>query len=159
MHPEVELNRLRTVKISPLAAFVALALSAAAELRADITREQAIDIVNDIVSPATLDHEARAFLTLAPLEIGDRIEPFDEPDRGTTLTARSWFAWIDDDPEAFFAHKVRFVFIDASTGAVRVEAQRWWPEVNGEPPFSRDAVAANPLLRIFSTRLVPTTNP
>lgn len=150
-------NDLFSMKFRPLAVFLFLAV--ATGLRADITREQAIEIVNGVVSPATLDHEARAFLTLTPLNIGDRIEPFDEADRGTTLTAATWFAWIDDDPEAFFAHKVRFVFIDAVTGDTKVEVHEWWPEVNGEPPFSRDVVAANPELQIFSTRQLPSVGP
>lgn len=137
----------------------AMLLLSSMSLHADISREEAIDIVNDIVSPATLDHEARAFLTMTPLVSGSRIEPFDEPDRDTTLTAATWFAYIDDEPDAFFAHKVRFVFIDAATGKVTVKVQQWWPEIDGDPPFSRAAVAATPELRIFSTRLVPTVNP
>jgi len=134
-------------------------LISSASLLADVTREEAIDIVNGVISPATLDHEARAFLTMTPLAPGAVVAPFDEPTRAKTITAPTWFAYIDDEPDAFFAHKVRYVFIDAASGAVTVVAQQWWPEVDGATPFSRDAVAALPALRIFSSRLVPSVNP
>jgi len=43
-----------------------------------------------------------------------------------------WFAFVDEDPFAWFEHEVKFVFIDAATGAMTVEDQSWWPEVDGQ---------------------------
>ncbi|MFN0127447.1 MAG: hypothetical protein ACKV19_12255 [Verrucomicrobiales bacterium] len=121
-------------------------------LNAEVTREQAIDILHRVLSPTTLKREAVAYLTLEPLKVGDTVVPFAEEARAFTVTNRAWFGYIDDDPSAFFAHSVRFVYIDLETGAAKVVVQEWWPEINGAALFSRDAVKAKPELRIFSTR-------
>jgi hypothetical protein len=130
-----------------------------AGVRADVTRDDAIDAVYRLLSPAALDHEAAAYLTMAPLPAGTQIVPFGDENRAVTLTKSVWFAWIDDQPDAFFVHRVRYVFIDAATGKPTSFVQRWWPEVNGVPIFSASAVQAQPELRIFSTRLLKPVTP
>lgn len=144
-------------KLAILAGFLALLPWRSA--LADISRDAAIDVVYRLLSPATLDHEAAAYLTLTPLQAGDTIVPFGDPSRGITLTKPVWFAWIDDEPEAFFVHRVRFVLIDVVTGKRSTFVQRWWPEVNGATIFSPTAVQAQPELRIFSTRVAKPVGP
>jgi hypothetical protein len=139
--------------------FAAIFLLAGPGVRADITRDDAIDVVYRLLSPATLDHEAAAYLTMTPLPAGTQIVPFGDENRAVTLTSSVWFAWIDDQPDAFFTHRVRYVFIDVATGKPTSVAQRWWPEVNGVPVFSSAAVQAQPALRIFSTRAIKPVTP
>ncbi len=96
-----------------------------------ITREEAIEIVvEEVIAPATLDHDVMAFLTAEPLAAGDRIAPLGFPRQTETLASPAWFAWIDDEPDAEFAHPTRFVFIDAETGAHRVFEKEWSPVLN-----------------------------
>ena len=121
-------------------------------LRAEIDRNQATDILHRVLSPTTLKREAIAYLSLAPLGTGDKVVPFGDESRTFTATTSVWFGYIDVDPAAFFSHQVRYVFIDVQSGQARVVIQEWWPEVNGVPIFSRDAVKARPELRVFSTR-------
>ena len=45
----------------------------------------------------------------------------------------AWFFWVDDQPQAAFAHDTRFVLIDRTTGAIEVTHEEWWPVINGEP--------------------------
>ena len=96
-----------------------------------ISREEAIQIVVErIIDPATLDHDVMAFLTLKPLEAGDRVAPLGFPEETETVSAPTWFAWIDDQPDAEFGHTTRFVFIEAESGETRILEKEWGPVVN-----------------------------
>jgi len=67
------------------------------------------------------------------------------------LTKPIWFGWVDDDPQAFFEHETRYVFIDARTGEYTIETYNWWPVVNGESLWMNDEEKENPDVLIFST--------
>jgi hypothetical protein len=118
---------------------------------AEITREQAVETILKILIPATLKGDATAYLTAAPLQAGDVVRPFQDG-RAKTIQAPTWFAYIDDEPFAFFTHSTRFVSIDVATGKTTIEVQEWWPMVNGTALFSQTQVDANPGLLVFSTR-------
>jgi hypothetical protein len=110
-----------------------------------LTKEQAVAILLDeVIQPQTVDHYLIAFTLDEPLEQGAEVSPFAPsllPDDvktlpylvPETLASAQWFFWVDDVPFARFAHHTRFVFIDAASGAVRVQEEAWWPYVDGQP--------------------------
>lgn len=96
-----------------------------------ISREEAkAIIVKEIIKPGTLKHGMFAFLVLEPLKKGDRIAPHGFPDETVTLKDPTWFCWIDDEPDAEFAHPCRYVFLNARTGKYIVRAYEWGPVLN-----------------------------
>ncbi|MEE9583558.1 MAG: C13 family peptidase [Dehalococcoidales bacterium] len=109
-----------------------------------LTKEQAIAILLDeVIQPQTVDHYLIAFTLDEPLAQGSEVSPFAPsllPDDVTTLpylvpetlASVQWFFWVDDAPFAKFAHSNRFVFIDAASGAVRVQEEAWWPFIDGQ---------------------------
>jgi hypothetical protein len=115
-----------------------------------MSRAEAIEVVFDVLVPAELDHSVTAFLCMDMLAAGDVIGPWDEEERERVITSPTWFCWIDDDPQGFFEHATRFVFIDAVTGAVEIAAEGWWPVLNGESLFMSDAEWTDPDLVIYS---------
>ncbi|GEM_PF-3068545 len=116
----------------------------------ETTREDAVRIIlNRIIVPATLDHDVTAFLVKVPLKSGDVIKPFlDGKER--IITRNTWFAFINDSPQAFYEHPTRFVYIDVLTGKYEVENQKWWPLLNGNDLFTSDAELRDMDLIIYS---------
>ena len=108
----------------------------------ELTKEEAIEIlINQVIKPSTLDHTIYAFTLDDPLREGDKIAPWlPEPVPASVekfpyliyreITKPTWFFWIDDVPRGKFAHENRFVFIDAVTGDVDVQEEKWWPVLN-----------------------------
>ena len=115
-----------------------------------ISREEAIRIVlHRIIVPATLDHDVTAFLVKEPLKNGDVIQPFiDGSER--RITRETWFAFINDSPQAFYEHPTRFVYIDVLTGEYEVNYQKWWPMLNGKDLFTSDEELRDMELIIYS---------
>lgn len=117
-----------------------------------ITRERAIQIlVQEIIKPESLEHDAMALMTLKPLNKGDEVRPFIGEERVYLMDAPTWFAYIDDKPLAEFIHPTRFVFIDATTGEYRVTNEEWWPELNGVSLFCSVRELSDENLVVFST--------
>ncbi|TFH43928.1 MAG: hypothetical protein E4H01_11395 [Lysobacterales bacterium] len=116
------------------------ASAAAEDIKANelLTRDEAIGIAYDVIVPASLDHAVTAFMGMAPLDAGDTIVPVFTEGRQYTIDGPTWFCWIDDNPQAFFEHDTRYVFINAVTGAVSVVVEKFWPVLNGEPLFMTD---------------------
>ncbi|MCL4232917.1 MAG: hypothetical protein KJ042_00180 [Deltaproteobacteria bacterium] len=83
-----------------------------------------------------------AYIVTEPLAAGDAIAPA-EGTSAFTPSGAYWFAYLDDDPFAAFEHDVRYLFIDDATGEVTVEAQSWWPELNGETLWASDVSTLN----------------
>jgi len=115
-----------------------------------LTREDATRVLlNEIIVPATLNQTLTAFLVKEPLQPGDRVESFmGAPMK--VIAAPTWFAWLNDDPEGFFAHDTRFVFIDVQSGKVDIAKSEWWPVLNGEPLFMSDEEMTDLDLIIYS---------
>ncbi len=115
-----------------------------------LTREDATRILlNEIIVPATLNQTLTAYLVKEPLKLGDRVESFmGAPSRA--INASTWFAWLNDNPEGFFAHTTRFVFIDQKTGKVDIVKSEWWPVLNGESLFMSDEERIDLGLIIYS---------
>lgn len=116
-----------------------------------LTRQEAIDlIVNNIVQPYSLDHQIIVFLGTEPIQPGSTIWPYFEEEDSLTITKSTWFAWINDYPDAYFAHDTRYVFMDASTGEYEVENAQWWPVLNGESLWMTDEEWRDEQLVIYS---------
>jgi hypothetical protein len=117
-----------------------------------MSRQEAVDIVvHTIVMPPTLNHLVTAFLVKKPFKPGDDLWAFTQKEQKMSIKQTSWFAWINDAPQAFFAHDTRFVFLDVTTGEVTVQTKRWWPVHNGTSLFMDDASLTDEELVIYST--------
>jgi len=109
------------------------------------SQEQASDIlIDEIIEPDTVDYPLIAFTLDEPLPRGTEVAPY-APDPlpdgvdtlpylvPTTMTAPTWFFWIDDNPFDQFSHPTRYVFVNAQSGQTTVQEQGWWPYIDGEP--------------------------
>lgn len=122
------------------------------QTNAPLTRAEAIQlIVNEVIRPKTLDHHLIAWMGHAPLDAGDTVSVF--MDFGSTygIPGPMWFAWLDDEPQAEFAHDTRYVFVDAQTGAIGVHLETWWPELNGQSLWVSQAAVEQATEVFFST--------
>ncbi len=123
---------------------------AAAE-RKMISRQKAIDIIlKTILVPPTLNHRVTVYLGMEVSPIGAVVQPFMIDDKRRTLTQPTWFAWINDDPTAYFEHPTRFVYINAYTGEFEIQNEGWWPVVNGESLWMHNEEKSNPSVLIYS---------
>ncbi|OGU75825.1 MAG: hypothetical protein A2V93_02510 [Ignavibacteria bacterium RBG_16_34_14] len=117
-----------------------------------ITRQEAIDIIiKKIIVPPTLDHDVSAFLGMTPVDSGIVYYPYGQDDLEKTIEKPVWFGWINDEPQAFFEHETRYIFIDARTGDYTIETYKWWPVLNGNSLWMNDEEIENPDVLIYST--------
>jgi hypothetical protein len=118
----------------------------------EITRQEAIDIIiKKVIVPPTLDHDVAAYLGMEPIDSGVVISSYNKDEMERTNERRVWFGWINDEPQAFFEHPTRYVFIDAKKGDYKWEEWNWWPVVDGESLWMSDEEKENPDVLIFST--------
>ncbi|MCI0715524.1 MAG: hypothetical protein L0Y77_04275 [Chlorobi bacterium] len=116
-----------------------------------ISREEAIDlIIKKVLVPQTLDHKVTVFLGMQVTPSGSVVRSFKGEDEKKTLNKPTWFGWINDNPQAFFEHETRFVYIDAVTGNYEVTAEKWWPVVDGESLWMSEEEKDNPAVLIYS---------
>ena len=101
-----------------------------------IPREEAAEIVIDTIaeaSAAPMGMKVYSYPEL--LTSGTRIESYyswvEEKEDVVICENDCWFFWIDDDPYAQFAHKTRFVIIDAYSKEVLITEFEWWPVIDG----------------------------
>ena len=96
-----------------------------------------------VLRPSRGRKETAAFLIPTPLAPGSVVERDreDAPKR-YPISISTYFAFVDDDPCALFGHRVRYVFIDATTGKVKVRRDKWWPRVNGTAIYLLPTVRA-----------------
>ncbi len=118
-------------------------------------------VIDQVVQPATLDHNALVFRHPVLLQTGQQVLPGftgGAGDGGLTAASASYLYWVDDRPGAQFEHDSRFVLVDAETGAVTVSSEQWWPELDGLDLFTDEAEYWNPARWVFS-RLEPNPTP
>ncbi len=95
-----------------------------------IDKWDAIEIlVKEIIPPAASEDRISAFMLSEPLRAGDTITS--ESGASYDITKRTWFIFIDDNPEAFYAHDTRYVIMDARDGSYNIYDDSWPPEING----------------------------
>ena len=87
------------------------------------------------------------------LPAGSRVVPYDPWMKGKkdfmTCKEACWFFWIDDDPQAQFAHDTRYVLVNADSGEIMVKKARWWPVVRGKVMWGETAKRAKGEFMIF----------
>jgi hypothetical protein len=116
-----------------------------------ITRQEAIDIiVNEVIVPPTLSHNVSAYLGMETIKEGSVIWPFKNDEPVITVSAPTWFGWVNDAPLAFFEHPTRYVLINAHTGSYEVLTKKWWPVLNGESLWMSEEEKENPAVLIYS---------
>lgn len=99
---------------------------------AALTFAQARDlVVSGVILPSANVADLVAYGRSTLLVSGDVVGSSDDPGSYRTITADTWFFWIDDDKTAHYAHATRFVFVDDATSTVSVENWEWWPAING----------------------------
>lgn len=87
-------------------------------------------LLGEVLLPASASSRVTAHMPSKPLSGGDVVTS--ETGTRYSIGASTWFVFIDDAPEAFFAHPVRYVFIDAASGEYEVVTESWPPEINGD---------------------------
>lgn len=106
------------------------------------TRQKARNLVlSKVIRADTAKEPVMVFLMENSLNVGDVIEPVGYPLLADTLHEKTWFCWIDDEPEAEFAHDTRFVFITSKDGNIRTFYRDWYPYLNGAIPLFRDSIS------------------
>jgi len=96
---------------------------------AEVTEDKAIELLlNEIVNPSSSNKSTSMFMLSQPLQRGDIVTSNGE--EIYMIENSTWFVFIDDDPQAFYAHPTRYVFIDVKTGSYRVIDEKWPPLIN-----------------------------
>ncbi|MBN1152906.1 MAG: isopeptide-forming domain-containing fimbrial protein [Dehalococcoidia bacterium] len=109
-------------------------------------------LLGDILQPAFSSARVSACMPSKPLPAGTVISS--ESGLSYRIDKETWFAFIDDAPEAFFAHPCRYVFIDAVTGGYKVEVESWPPDINGVSMWDQPGAVWH-LVEVFSILDVP----
>jgi len=116
---------------------------------AEIGKDEAIRIlVSEIIPPASSYARISAAMLSQPLQQGDVVSS--EGGGQYTIEANTWFVFIDDAPEAFFAHGTRYVFIDARTGDYDVVNEMWPPLINNVSMWDTQSLGRGYLIELYS---------
>jgi PKD repeat protein len=114
-----------------------------------IGKWDAIEIlVGEIIPPASSDEKISAFMLSEPLRAGDVVTS--ESGEDYPIDANTWFIFIDDQPEALFAHNVRYVFIDAKTADYDIANESWPPEINNFSMWDTQNLGRGHLIEVYS---------
>ncbi len=105
-------------------------------------------LVGEIIPPASAYERISAFMLSEPLEAGDVVSS----DSGTDypINTNTWFIFIDDNPEAFYAHGTRYVFMDAVTADYDIVNESWPPDINGFSMWDTQNVDRGHLIEVYS---------
>ena len=110
--------------------------------------EQAIDLLmNNIINPGSSNNRISAFMLSQPLQNGDVVTSESEDEYN--ISNNSWFVFIDDDPEAEFAHDTRYLFIDEKTGDYNIYNNTWPPLINNISLFDPDNLSRGNLIEFY----------
>jgi hypothetical protein len=88
-----------------------------------------------------------------PLVKGDVVTSEDGNDY--PIEQNTWFIFIDDNPQAFYAHATRYVFIDAKTGSYDVNIESWPPMINNYSMWDTASVGRGQLIELWSILGLP----
>ena len=107
-----------------------------------LTRQSAIErLMAEVIQPSPNADMLVAYGLQHPLSEDDVLQSFLPADIKSNTApiglpyshGDAWFFWIDDQPQAAYAHPTRFVLIDRATGAIKITPEEWWPVINGDP--------------------------
>jgi len=104
-----------------------------------LSQEEALQLVLDeVVKPEELGKDPLVVFAWPEL-LGpdDDLHPYyilgeDSGPEPLGIESDSWFFWIEDEPNAQFAHPSRFVLVEIGSGGITIQEQDWWPVLNGE---------------------------
>jgi hypothetical protein len=71
----------------------------------------------------------------------------------------SWLFMIDESPGAHFAHPVKLVLVDRTTGERQEMEADWWPKVNNVQLFDKEAIRTDPSLTTFYSKPIAEVKP
>jgi len=119
-----------------------------------IGKWDAIEIlVKQIIPPAASEDRISAFMLSEPLQAGDVVSS--ESGADYPITTRTWFIFIDDNPQAFYAHATRYVLMDARDGSYTIANETWPPEINGYSMWDTQRVGRGHLIELWSVLDIP----
>jgi hypothetical protein len=131
-------------------ALIAIPLTGCPKAATKIDKWGAIDIlVSEIIPPAADDSRISAFMPSQPLVKGDVVTSED----GTAyppIDQDTWLIFIDDNPQAFYAHPTRYVFINAKSGEYDIYDQSWPPLINDFSMWDTTSVGRGQLIELWS---------
>jgi len=90
--------------------------------------------VEKVLEAGEIKEGERGYVFCRQLNSGDKIATMGDDDK-YSIDGPVWFVYVDESPDAFFEHDVKYIFIDASTGEKKVYQESWPPDVNGEDLF------------------------
>ena len=87
-------------------------------------------LIGNVLEPGSMGN-AVTYILPDPLQKGDVVRPqVSDGLKEHVIENKTWFAFVDDDPQETFPHPVRYVFIDATTREHKVVNEEWWPTIN-----------------------------
>lgn len=114
-----------------------------------IGKWDAIEIlVKEIIPPASAYERISAFMLSQPLRTGDVVTS--ASGGNYPINANTWFIFIDDQPEALFAHNTRYVFINARTAGYDIVNETWPPMINNFSMWDTQNLNRGHLIEVYS---------
>jgi len=105
-------------------------------------------LVGEIIPPAAAYERISAFMLSQPLQAGDVVTS--DSGNDYPINASTWFIFIDDQPEAFFAHATRYVFMDAVTADYDIVNETWPPMINNFSMWDTQNLGRGHLIEVWS---------
>jgi len=109
-------------------------------------------LLGEVMPPASSPDRVSAYMPSLPLGSGDVVSS--ESGYSYLVEDATWFVFIDDAPEAFFAHHCRYVFIDATSGTYEVIQESWPPDINRASMWDQPGADWS-LVEVFSVLDIP----
>ena len=123
------INATKRLVFTSLLILVLIAMPMTGCTKPKVDKWRAIDIlVSEVIPPAADDTQILAFMSSEILKKGDMVTSEDGTDY--PIDASTWFIFIDDNPQAFYAHATRYVFIDVENGTYNIVNESWPPLIN-----------------------------
>lgn len=120
----------------------------------EITKDEAIEmLMREIIPPASSTEKICAFMLSQPLQKNDVISS--ESGEAYAIRSNTWFIFIDDEPDAFYAHETRYVFLDAKTGGYEIIDEMWPPLINEVSMFDPENLSRGELIEVYSILSAP----
>ncbi len=105
-------------------------------------------LVSEIIPPAAAYDRISAFMLSEPLQNGDVVSSASGEDY--PIDINTWFIFIDDAPQALYAHATRYVFMDARNGDYDIVAETWPPDINNFSMWDTQNVGRGHLIEVWS---------
>jgi hypothetical protein len=95
------------------------------------------DIIDIILEDGLVGDDEVGYVFCEELSAGDLVAP--EGSNGKyQMSGPVWLVYVDENPNAWFAHDVDYIFVDSSTGEKKMFDESWPPEINGEGIFEAE---------------------